>query len=104
MNNTFGENDANRILCIPLVTFPHNDYMVWQGEASGEYFVRSGYKLLLQGITVLITNYNQNPYMLEQQYALDVPRNQRLESMYFTIALQQSRYGKNKTLLGHNWL
>ncbi|MBA0669343.1 hypothetical protein Goklo_028939 [Gossypium klotzschianum] len=33
MNNTFSENDTNRILCIPLVRFPHNDYMVWQGEA-----------------------------------------------------------------------
>ncbi|MBA0650201.1 hypothetical protein Goklo_017650 [Gossypium klotzschianum] len=47
VNNTFSESDANRILRIPLANEPYDDFMVWRGEVSGEYSVRS-YKLLLK--------------------------------------------------------
>lgn len=51
---------ASAILCIPLARFPHDDYIVWRVEASREYLVRGGYKLILQGILDLVLNYNQN--------------------------------------------
>ncbi|KAK5844503.1 hypothetical protein PVK06_000643 [Gossypium arboreum] len=44
--NTFGEEDASRILRIPLARELHSDFMVWSGEQSGEFSVRSAYKLL----------------------------------------------------------
>ncbi|MBA0712681.1 hypothetical protein Golax_011763 [Gossypium laxum] len=47
VNNTFSESDANKILGIPLANEPYDDFMVWRGEASGEYSVWS-YKLLLK--------------------------------------------------------
>ncbi|KAA3472610.1 reverse transcriptase [Gossypium australe] len=43
---TFAEEDAARILHIPLADDPHDDFLAWEGEASGEFSVRSAYKLL----------------------------------------------------------
>ncbi|KAG8503629.1 hypothetical protein CXB51_001809 [Gossypium anomalum] len=48
IHNTFSEIDAERILRIPLVRVVHEDFQVWKGEVSGDYSVRSAYKLLLQ--------------------------------------------------------
>ncbi|KAA3487455.1 hypothetical protein EPI10_031278 [Gossypium australe] len=39
--NTFSEGDAEKILRIPLAQEPHDDFLVWSGESSGE-----AYKLL----------------------------------------------------------
>ncbi|KAK5786258.1 hypothetical protein PVK06_040891 [Gossypium arboreum] len=44
--NTFSEEIAGKILSIPLAKDPHDDFMAWCGEPSGEYLVRSAYKLL----------------------------------------------------------
>ncbi|KAG8486820.1 hypothetical protein CXB51_020301 [Gossypium anomalum] len=44
--NTFLEEEARRRLRIPLMREPHDDFMVWSGEPSGEFSVRSAYKLL----------------------------------------------------------
>ncbi|KAK5818125.1 hypothetical protein PVK06_023056 [Gossypium arboreum] len=44
--NTFPEEVVRRILRIPLTREPHDDFMVWNGEPSGEFLVRSTYKLL----------------------------------------------------------
>lgn len=44
--NTFGEQDAGRILQIPLARTIHDDMQIWYGEPSGEFTVRSTYKLL----------------------------------------------------------
>ncbi|KAG8473015.1 hypothetical protein CXB51_034919 [Gossypium anomalum] len=40
---------AARILQIPLATERHADLVVWRGEPSGEFSVRSAYKLLYRG-------------------------------------------------------
>ncbi|KAB2006895.1 hypothetical protein ERO13_D11G340040v2 [Gossypium hirsutum] len=45
----FSSKEAERILCIPLSKHTQEDRLVWWGEATGEYIVRSGYKRLLQG-------------------------------------------------------
>ncbi|KAA3476720.1 reverse transcriptase [Gossypium australe] len=44
--NTFEEREAERILCIPLPLSPFEDFVVWNGEPTGEYLVRSGHKAL----------------------------------------------------------
>ncbi|TYG79677.1 hypothetical protein ES288_D02G157800v1 [Gossypium darwinii] len=49
--NTFSERDAERILKIPLPRCLNNDHIAWRGEASGEYSVRSGYKLIIQDLS-----------------------------------------------------
>lgn len=43
---TFTEADAERILRIPLARSPHEDFLIWGGENSGEFTVRSAYQLL----------------------------------------------------------
>lgn len=45
-NNTFPEDVAEKIIGIPLAEEPHDDFRVWSAEASGEFTVRSAYKLL----------------------------------------------------------
>ncbi|MBA0726401.1 hypothetical protein Golax_002232, partial [Gossypium laxum] len=44
--NTFSAADVARILQIPLATERHDDIVVWRGEPSGEFSIRSAYKLL----------------------------------------------------------
>ncbi|KAG8488697.1 hypothetical protein CXB51_016664 [Gossypium anomalum] len=46
IKNTFSEEDAGKILRIPLARAPHDDFLVWGGEASGEFSVCNAYKLL----------------------------------------------------------
>ncbi|KAA3477260.1 reverse transcriptase [Gossypium australe] len=44
--STFNEDTAKKILQIPLSETIYEDFQVWRGESSGEYSVRSAYKLL----------------------------------------------------------
>ncbi|KAA3481600.1 Zinc finger, CCHC-type [Gossypium australe] len=62
VKDTFVEDDADRILRIPLASSPHEDFLAWGGEASGEFSVRSAYKLL--------QNSEENPraYALQTSY------------------------------------
>ncbi|KAA3476902.1 reverse transcriptase [Gossypium australe] len=46
IGNTFPEAEAELILRIPLAMEPHEDLLVWNGELSGKFSVRSSYKLL----------------------------------------------------------
>lgn len=58
VNNTFSESDANRIRRNPLTKEAHHEFMIYRGEPLGEFSVWSGYKLLLEGTTDPIDNYN----------------------------------------------
>ncbi|KAK5812542.1 hypothetical protein PVK06_027977 [Gossypium arboreum] len=44
--STFNEEVAHKILQIPISGTSHADFQVWKGEQSGEFSVRSAYKLL----------------------------------------------------------
>lgn len=44
--NFFLENIPQKILQIPLAEEEHGDFQVWRGEHSGQFTVRSAYKLL----------------------------------------------------------
>ncbi|KAA3490135.1 reverse transcriptase [Gossypium australe] len=46
IGNTFPAAEAELILQIPLAKESHEDLLVWRGELSGEFSVRSSYKLL----------------------------------------------------------
>ncbi|KAH1096604.1 hypothetical protein J1N35_013525 [Gossypium stocksii] len=37
--NTFSMQDAEKILCIHLSSFEHDDFVIWRGEPTGEYSV-----------------------------------------------------------------
>ncbi|MBA0672530.1 hypothetical protein Goklo_023939, partial [Gossypium klotzschianum] len=54
--NTFQVETAQKILQMPLAETEHEDIQVWKGELSGEFFVRSAYKLL-QEATLNPTDY-----------------------------------------------
>lgn len=43
---SFDSADAERILCIPLARVSHEDFLAWSGESSGEFSIRSTYKVL----------------------------------------------------------
>ncbi|KAA3458512.1 reverse transcriptase [Gossypium australe] len=60
IGNTFPEADAELILRISLAMEPHEDLLVWSGELSGEFSVRSSYKLL--------QNSNPTAYALQNIY------------------------------------
>ncbi|KAK5839376.1 hypothetical protein PVK06_008155 [Gossypium arboreum] len=49
--NIFNKRDAERILKIPLLQYLSDDHITWRGEASGEYYIHNGYKLIIQGLT-----------------------------------------------------
>ncbi|KAH1122841.1 hypothetical protein J1N35_006001 [Gossypium stocksii] len=46
IDSNFSEEVVEKILGIPLAEEPHEDFRAWSGEPSGEYTVRSAYKLL----------------------------------------------------------
>ncbi|KAA3462679.1 reverse transcriptase [Gossypium australe] len=46
ISHTFAADEADRILRIPLAKIPHEDFLAWSGEHSGEFSVKSAYKLL----------------------------------------------------------
>ncbi|MBA0575583.1 hypothetical protein Golob_023901, partial [Gossypium lobatum] len=46
IRNTFQPVIAEKILQIPLAETVQEDFQVWRGEPTGEFFVRSAYKLL----------------------------------------------------------
>lgn len=46
IRDTFSSEVASHILKIPLAEIPHVDFVVWKGETSKEFSVRSAYKLL----------------------------------------------------------
>ncbi|KAA3472944.1 reverse transcriptase [Gossypium australe] len=58
IRSTFSREDAQKILQIPLAHTPHDDFLAWRGESTGEYTVRSGYKLLLHGNFLNDNRYN----------------------------------------------
>lgn len=60
VTSNFSRADANRILCIPLAKFPHDDMLIWSGEASGNFSIQSAYKILLQETNAFIVYYNQS--------------------------------------------
>ncbi|MFQ6649947.1 hypothetical protein Gotur_023122, partial [Gossypium turneri] len=51
IESTFPVEIAERILCIPLAKEPHEDFPAWRGEPTGEFTVRSAYKLLQENET-----------------------------------------------------
>ncbi|KAG8478637.1 hypothetical protein CXB51_028481 [Gossypium anomalum] len=53
--------DAILIQGIPLPSVPQEDCLVWSGERSGIYSVRSGYRLLLQQPTLLSSRHDMSP-------------------------------------------
>ncbi|MBA0754177.1 hypothetical protein Gogos_020357, partial [Gossypium gossypioides] len=62
IESTFPEDVTEKIQSIPLSEVSHEDFQVWCAEASGEYIVRSAYKLL-QG-----TEDNPRAYALQDDY------------------------------------
>lgn len=44
IKDTFEESVIDKILRIPLARLEHEDMLVWKGEPSGVFSVRSGYK------------------------------------------------------------
>ncbi|MBA0661676.1 hypothetical protein Goklo_005950, partial [Gossypium klotzschianum] len=50
ITDTFFDADVARVFRIPLAKEQHEDVIVWRCEPSGEFFVRSAYKLLRSGI------------------------------------------------------
>lgn len=57
---TFSMKDANKILRTPLASEEHDDMLVWRGEASDDFKIRSAYRILLESTTDSNTREVQN--------------------------------------------
>ncbi|KAG8473534.1 hypothetical protein CXB51_035814 [Gossypium anomalum] len=57
--STFNADVAKKILQIPLAETTYEDFQVWRGESSGEFSVRSAYKLLQEANSGPSNNYLQ---------------------------------------------
>lgn len=75
IKHTFNQVNVERILCIPLPIDQQANRLVWRGKASGDYTVRSGYKILLQNvyITNLQTEHNLYRSMFKKLWFLELP-------------------------------
>ncbi|KAA3455882.1 reverse transcriptase [Gossypium australe] len=71
VRHTFTGSDAEKILCIPLSRFPHEDFVIWCEEPTGEFSVRSGHRLLAQnGQTQIQDNFIK---FYRRLWGLDLP-------------------------------
>ncbi|KAK8511573.1 hypothetical protein V6N13_024203 [Hibiscus sabdariffa] len=46
IKSVFDRHQANRILCVPLPKIALPDTVIWRGDSTGEFSVKSGYKML----------------------------------------------------------
>lgn len=73
--NTFCPEDAARILQISLAQIVVDDQIAWQGEASGEFSIRSAYRML-QNSHRNHTTYTLQPRVklfYKHMWGLDLP-------------------------------
>ncbi|KAA3455658.1 Ribonuclease H-like superfamily protein [Gossypium australe] len=75
IRNTFEANDADRILQIPLALDEHADMVIWRGEPSGKFTIRSAYRLLQTQDRTLDSTATQNTATLfyKQLWTLQIP-------------------------------
>ncbi|GMI88064.1 hypothetical protein like AT3G09510 [Hibiscus trionum] len=52
VNEVFNPEEAEEVLSIPISSYRTQDRLIWTGEHSGVYSVRSGYRLLLPSNTI----------------------------------------------------
>ncbi|KAA3477472.1 reverse transcriptase [Gossypium australe] len=71
VHNTFTAIVAEKILSIPLSRNLHEDFIIWQGESTGEFSVRSGYRLLSQNGQTQLQDIDKNFY--KRLWNLDLP-------------------------------
>ncbi|KAG8496161.1 hypothetical protein CXB51_009002 [Gossypium anomalum] len=73
IKSTFSEEDAKKIFQIPLASTTHEDFLAWRGEHTGEYTVRSGYKLLLHGNFTNSYNQMEERKCFKKMWMSDLP-------------------------------
>lgn len=86
IESTFSEFDVTNILKIPLADEDQNDYLVWGRESSGEFSVRSTYKLLQGSI------WDPNAYTLQTNstifykilWSLNIPGKVKITLWHFS--------------------
>lgn len=72
IDRIFTSEEAMTIKCIPLSRSVKEDMLVWKGDNSGEYYVCSGYRSLLdQQITN--NNLQQQNNFYKNLWSLDIP-------------------------------
>ncbi|KAK5818384.1 hypothetical protein PVK06_023320 [Gossypium arboreum] len=87
IKGTFSEVDAQRILQISLARLPQDDFLAWRGEPTGEYTVRSGYRLLLHGNSINNNGYNpsENRKCYKNLWKSDLPSKLKITAWRATL-------------------
>lgn len=80
--NTFELMDVERILWIPLTKFPHEDVMVWSGEASSIFSIRNAYKPLQRGSPNFIQTTSM--YYYKKLWNMDIPAKIKITIWWIT--------------------
>ncbi|KAA3480901.1 reverse transcriptase [Gossypium australe] len=73
IKNTFPDAEAELILQIPLALEAHDDLLVWNGEATGEFSVRSSYKLLQNSDPTTYALQNIYKEFYKKIWRIDIP-------------------------------
>lgn len=75
IRTTFEPDDADKILRTPLASEAHPDMIFWRGEHSGEFAVRSTYKMLQNQspTTYPIDSHNTAHSFYKQLWELQLP-------------------------------
>ncbi|KAK8366047.1 hypothetical protein V6Z11_A02G095400 [Gossypium hirsutum] len=61
VRSMISENEASRILSIPFSRLASDDMLVWKGDPTGCYTVRSGNKMLLPSTHLTYSHTTRNP-------------------------------------------
>ncbi|KAA3472829.1 reverse transcriptase [Gossypium australe] len=100
--NTFPEDVADLILRIPLAMEPHEDFLVWSGEPSGVFSVRSSYKLLQNWDPTAYALHNNYRVFYRKLWRVDIPNKIKMftwKLLWNYIATKANLYARR---LGNN--
>ncbi|KAK5835699.1 hypothetical protein PVK06_011397 [Gossypium arboreum] len=89
IRTTFEPDDADKILRIPLASEAHPDMIFWRGEHSGEFAVRSTYKMLQNQspTTYPIDSHNTAHSFYKQLWELQLPNKIKILAWKQRVAL-----------------
>ncbi|GMI93031.1 hypothetical protein like AT3G09510 [Hibiscus trionum] len=79
VKESFSPSEAEEILCIPLSMFSQNVSLVWSGEHSGIYSVRSWYRMLLPDSVIA----NSDKALFKKIWQVDCPTKMNIQCWKF---------------------
>ncbi|KAA3488795.1 reverse transcriptase [Gossypium australe] len=96
IESTFSVVEAELILQIPLAKEPHADLLVWKGELSGEFSVRSSYQLLQKNDSTAYALQDIYKRFYNKLLKIDIPL--KIKLFIWKVSLNYLPTGMNLTI------